>query len=120
MVDTGVVALDIAAKDELVRRQPGADVTHRGLGPALRLAVSPRHMVTASREIEPAVEDHGQRLQHQGVERRPQLDALAVDLDAPQRGETILAMKQIALRSEEHTSELQSRQYLVCRLLLEK
>src|SRR3712207_8465545 len=33
-------------------------------------------------------------------------------------------MKQIVLdaegRSEEHTSELQSRQYLVCRLLLEK
>src|SRR3712207_7030566 len=27
---------------------------------------------------------------------------------------------QIDLRSEEHTSELQSRQYLVCRLLLEK
>src|SRR3712207_7199710 len=26
----------------------------------------------------------------------------------------------IDLRSEEHTSELQSRQYLVCRLLLEK
>src|SRR3712207_8676591 len=31
----------------------------------------------------------------------------------------IPAIKQ-ALRSEEHTSELQSRQYLVCRLLLEK
>src|SRR3712207_7961467 len=28
--------------------------------------------------------------------------------------------EQLALRSEEHTSELQSRQYLVCRLLLEK
>src|SRR5258707_4415322 len=27
---------------------------------------------------------------------------------------------QLAERSEEHTSELQSRQYLVCRLLLEK
>src|SRR3712207_8885106 len=26
----------------------------------------------------------------------------------------------LALRSEEHTAELQSRQYLVCRLLLEK
>src|SRR3712207_7527010 len=26
----------------------------------------------------------------------------------------------ISVRSEEHTSELQSRQYLVCRLLLEK
>src|SRR3712207_8259151 len=28
--------------------------------------------------------------------------------------------RQLASRSEEHTSELQSRQYLVCRLLLEK
>src|SRR3712207_7017316 len=27
---------------------------------------------------------------------------------------------EVGLRSEEHTSELQSRQYLVCRLLLEK
>src|SRR5258707_7442750 len=33
----------------------------------------------------------------------------AESTDAPERG-----------RSEEHTSELQSRQYLVCRLLLEK
>src|SRR3712207_8113435 len=31
-----------------------------------------------------------------------------------------LAAAVTALRSEEHTSELQSRQYLVCRLLLEK
>src|SRR3712207_7921613 len=30
------------------------------------------------------------------------------------------ASERNALRSEEHTSELQSRQYLVCRLLLEK
>src|SRR3712207_8926732 len=29
-------------------------------------------------------------------------------------------LAQAARRSEEHTSELQSRQYLVCRLLLEK
>src|SRR3712207_8142589 len=28
--------------------------------------------------------------------------------------------KEYRIRSEEHTSELQSRQYLVCRLLLEK
>src|SRR3712207_8383576 len=28
--------------------------------------------------------------------------------------------EQLQFRSEEHTSELQSRQYLVCRLLLEK
>src|SRR3712207_9414296 len=30
------------------------------------------------------------------------------------------AVRPAVLRSEEHTSELQSRQYLVCRLLLEK
>src|SRR3712207_9484535 len=29
-------------------------------------------------------------------------------------------LRELARRSEEHTSELQSRQYLVCRLLLEK
>src|SRR5947209_12893176 len=33
---------------------------------------------------------------------------------------TNLVGRQVSLRSEEHTSELQSRQYLVCRLLLEK
>src|SRR5438445_1980607 len=32
----------------------------------------------------------------------------------------ISLMRLMGLRSEEHTSELQSRQYLVCRLLLEK
>src|SRR3712207_8934203 len=40
----------------------------------------------------------------------------------PSRFETfgIVALEAQAARSEEHTSELQSRQYLVCRLLLEK
>src|SRR3712207_7300512 len=39
---------------------------------------------------------------------------------APQRG-ILHELRQAAnARSEEHTSELQSRQYLVCRLLLEK
>src|SRR3712207_8391436 len=32
----------------------------------------------------------------------------------------VAALMVMAVRSEEHTSELQSRQYLVCRLLLEK
>src|SRR3712207_7170280 len=32
----------------------------------------------------------------------------------------LLHVSRTARRSEEHTSELQSRQYLVCRLLLEK
>src|SRR3712207_6911195 len=38
---------------------------------------------------------------------------------APDRSPVLLTDDQ-SLRSEEHTSELQSRQYLVCRLLLEK
>src|SRR3712207_8445454 len=32
----------------------------------------------------------------------------------------LLTCPSLIMRSEEHTSELQSRQYLVCRLLLEK
>src|SRR3712207_7318302 len=39
----------------------------------------------------------------------------------PQRGANLLrGPRPSGGRSEEHTSELQSRQYLVCRLLLEK
>src|SRR3712207_8091243 len=50
-------------------------------------------------------------------------------VDGIERGEARLApieagdacaQREIDVRSEEHTSELQSRQYLVCRLLLEK
>src|SRR3712207_8920772 len=37
-----------------------------------------------------------------------------------QEGGRLVLARQPAPRSEEHTSELQSRQYLVCRLLLEK
>src|SRR3712207_6957358 len=41
--------------------------------------------------------------------------------DARFTGERVPTWQEaIDLRSEEHTSELQSRQYLVCRLLLEK
>src|SRR3712207_8496804 len=53
---------------------------------------------------------------------RAWLDALAADAHA--RAELVRRTLTGALdslpRSEEHTSELQSRQYLVCRLLLEK
>src|SRR3712207_6965690 len=39
---------------------------------------------------------------------------------APRASRSPAASRPPASRSEEHTSELQSRQYLVCRLLLEK
>src|SRR3712207_8179930 len=43
-----------------------------------------------------------------------------VGVDARARGRRARAVLRGLQRSEEHTSELQSRQYLVCRLLLEK
>src|SRR3712207_8961044 len=47
------------------------------------------------------------------------IDASARELlDQPHQNEP--RKVQARVRSEEHTSELQSRQYLVCRLLLEK
>src|SRR3712207_7366820 len=60
------------------------------------------------------------------VERLPHADqpgaaARGVDHDVGERPAELLgALIPHRLRSEEHTSELQSRQYLVCRLLLEK
>src|SRR3712207_7997754 len=49
-------------------------------------------------------------------------DVLAMSVDERARAGLFLAMQYPVEvpRSEEHTSELQSRQYLVCRLLLEK
>src|SRR3712207_8761451 len=40
--------------------------------------------------------------------------------EAPNWDAALGAIREGRARSEEHTSELQSRQYLVCRLLLEK
>src|SRR3712207_8354561 len=51
----------------------------------------------------------------------PEPGRLPVQLRALPEDEPGIADDPLAvLRSEEHTSELQSRQYLVCRLLLEK
>src|SRR3712207_8004248 len=48
------------------------------------------------------------------------LDLVAVDDPHDGRAALVAGAPEVVLRSEEHTSELQSRQYLVCRLLLEK
>src|SRR3712207_872060 len=48
------------------------------------------------------------------------IDPLVDPADALRNVTPIRASAVSAGRSEEHTSELQSRQYLVCRLLLEK
>src|SRR3712207_7948743 len=51
-----------------------------------------------------------------GASRMRTLWSIALPLVGPGLAATAI----FNLRSEEHTSELQSRQYLVCRLLLEK
>src|SRR3712207_8012704 len=54
------------------------------------------------------------RRRRRSIERHSLLRA------AISRGRPADSLRASAPRSEEHTSELQSRQYLVCRLLLEK
>src|SRR3712207_7281710 len=51
-----------------------------------------------------------------------EIDAIGIDIAGPQiaYAERRYGSPRHRFRSEEHTSELQSRQYLVCRLLLEK
>src|SRR2546425_9543600 len=52
------------------------------------------------------------------IQSRPCQDRRS--LDARERGALLAAGADRGVRSEEHTSELQSLAYLVCRLLLEK
>src|SRR2546429_6354720 len=55
------------------------------------------------------------------VRQSPRRTLLARQLRAPYAGEGVRSQHSTPkLRSEEHTSELQSRLHLVCRLLLEK
>src|SRR3712207_6921827 len=57
---------------------------------------------------------------HGGLDR-PRAERVGPDpLVGVGDGERLGQAHHAVLRSEEHTSELQSRQYLVCRLLLEK
>src|SRR3712207_6944931 len=72
------------------------------------------------RPARPRVEHDGVHLHHPH-ERGGMVDDEHRMLARAGEGDRHLADEiRLALRSEEHTSELQSRQYLVCRLLLEK
>src|SRR3712207_7720493 len=72
------------------------------------------------------VEVHGLRVRPERLERHRHLLVRAAQLAHPHVDRVLAALEVHARlgarprRSEEHTSELQSRQYLVCRLLLEK
>src|SRR3712207_7235803 len=71
-------------------------------GPAECLAQGAGH------DVHPVLD--AEKLRGAGAGRTDEPDGMGV-VDHDQR---------VVARSEEHTSELQSRQYLVCRLLLEK
>src|SRR2546429_3169028 len=81
---------------ETLARQRKAMDTKAPLTESLMLDTLMNYLVTMARTVESAM--------------NRALDAI-VSLDDPRTA---------ALRSEEHTSELQSRLHLVCRLLLEK
>src|SRR3712207_9553351 len=93
----------------MIRRPPRST-----LFPYTTLFRSERGRVAGARDV--GVEELGHGRHHPRV-RRP----LRRDGGVP-RGVSgaDAAPKERRVRSEEHTSELQSRQYLVCRLLLEK
>src|SRR3712207_8217480 len=55
-----------------------------------------------------------------GLVNNTRADAEGRDLNRLFHTHTAPIVNAVKARSEEHTSELQSRQYLVCRLLLEK
>src|SRR3712207_8178841 len=69
--------------------------------------------------VDALVRRHGDRHQHDLVE--PELDERLLGHDQVPRVRRVeRPAEDPDPRSEEHTSELQSRQYIVCRLLLEK
>src|SRR3712207_7327962 len=77
----------------------------------------PISIIDVPPELETAVEVVlGSRLQQIVVDRWEVAEAAIAELKRAHAGRATF----LPLRSEEHTSELQSRQYLVCRLLLEK
>src|SRR3712207_7151889 len=61
-------------------------------------------------EVEDPEDCDGLRKRHRRALRQPLAHAAG----------NLQSLIVVSVRSEEHTSELQSRQYLVCRLLLEK
>src|SRR3712207_7172078 len=56
----------------------------------------------------------------EGVSSKDVILAVIAEIGTNGAAGHVIEYRGSAIRSEEHTSELQSRQYLVCRLLLEK
>src|SRR3712207_7301428 len=91
----------------MIRRPPRSTLfPYTTLFRSYRARVSQRHYVAEQALFTSIVrEEHTESL----IEVRQRGD-----------GRLVTLIEVVSPRSEEHTSELQSRQYLVCRLLLEK
>src|SRR3712207_8041658 len=84
-----------------------------------RSTLFPYTTLFRSRPVRAEADEVGAGVQDVAGEGAPaDVAPVAADLLRPEVG-VVGAADGHALRSEEHTSELQSRQYLVCRLLLE-
>src|SRR3712207_7397018 len=68
-------------------------------------------------KIDPEIEQEAEEEHDEAKELIARIQAMSPG--DPELVPTVMKLK-AGIRSEEHTSELQSRQYLVCRLLLEK
>src|SRR2546422_11366386 len=104
--------------DYLVAEEVVTDISHEGLRQLLREeGVSFQALRTWKRSNDPEFEQKKNRIL--------ELYAIADGLAEPGRGDppVVICLDEfgpLGERSEEHTSELQSRLHLVCRLLLEK
>src|SRR5947209_11825870 len=102
-----VVGIDIAGLHEVL------DFRHGDL------ACGGHHWIEVARGL--AVNEVALGIAHPSMDDREIGDKPALhDVEPAINLALLLALRNLSPRSEEHTSELQSRQYLVCRLLLEK
>src|SRR5699024_12019927 len=123
-VTTGTVKriVDFGAFVEL---KPGVEGLVHISEMAHRNVDTPHEVVSENEEVEVkvlSVDQDEQRvsLSIKALEEAPERDEQQQATQKPEREESRPAVRQPSLRSEEHTSELQSRFDLVCRLLLEK
>src|SRR3712207_8365125 len=94
----------------MIRRPPRSTLfPYTTLFRSVAPGVARRRLLAEAADDEQRVVDAGAEAQHHRDD--------ACELGQPER---LRQRGEQHLRSEEHTSELQSRQYLVCRLLLEK